>query len=436
MAKPIFPLNRRRLIAGLGAVAVCPFLPGGAAAGEPRRAVLTADADTLALRPGQPGTPVWVLKATERLRARRGDSLEITFRNNLPVPAALNWRGLDGAAAVEPFTARRPTPPGAEERLIVPLPCAGTLICDLHLLDTNETRPLRPLALVVEESASIAVDREEILLIEDFRLRPDGSAVALGGDPAGTAPVYAVSGRISPEISGRTNERLRFRIINGCQRSVVALKFENRDVRVMALDSRPAEPFFARNGALVLPPGGRADALVDIAAAQGVSPILLHDGTEPRPIAHLTVSSEPPMRPAPLAPAPPFPADGLPARLDLKNALRVDLPLGEPQSDWTLPKSFANSSRPAFRAKAGRTVVLALANRAATPTVFHLHGHHFRLLDRLDDGWKPYWLDTLAVEGGQTARIAYLAEHPGRWLMEQAATDWAAPRLLRWYSVE
>ena len=71
-----------------------------------------------------------------------------------------------------------------------------------------------------------------------------------------------------------------------------------------------------------------------------------------------------------------------------------------------------------FRVKAGRTVVLALANRADIATVFHLHGHHFRLLDRLDDGWKPFWLDTLAIEAGQTQRIAFSAEYAGRWLME------------------
>ena len=71
------------------------------------------------------------------------------------------------------------------------------------------------------------------------------------------------------------------------------------------------------------------------------------------------------------------------------------------------PAKFTASAPPAFRAKAGRTVVLALTNRAAIATVFHLHGHHFRLLDRLDDGWKPFWLDTLAIEPGQTQRIAF-----------------------------
>jgi FtsP/CotA-like multicopper oxidase with cupredoxin domain len=81
-------------------------------------------------------------------------------------------------------------------------------------------------------------------------------------------------------------------------------------------------------------------------------------------------------------------------------------------------------------------VVLAIANRGQTASVLHLHGHHFRLLDRLDDGWKPYWLDTLAVEPGQTQRIAFAAELAGRWLLETMATDWSAPRLVRWYSVE
>jgi FtsP/CotA-like multicopper oxidase with cupredoxin domain len=134
--------------------------------------------------------------------------------------------------------------------------------------------------------------------------------------------------------------------------------------------------------------------------------------------------------------APPLPSNGLPARLELKGALRIDLPLGGPQTDWVAPTKFAATALPAFRAKAGRTIVLALTNRAEIATVFHLHGHHFRLLDRLDDGWKPFWLDTLAIDPGQTQRVAFAAEFAGRWLIESVATDWAAPRLVRWYSVE
>jgi FtsP/CotA-like multicopper oxidase with cupredoxin domain len=131
-----------------------------------------------------------------------------------------------------------------------------------------------------------------------------------------------------------------------------------------------------------------------------------------------------------------LPSNGLPPQLNLKSAVRIDMTFGTPQTDWVAPAAFTTSAAPAFRAKAGRTVVLALTNRGDIPAVFHLHGHHFRLLDRLDDGWKPFWLDALAIEAGQTQRIAFSAEYAGRWLMESTATDWAAPRLVRWYSVE
>ena len=205
----------------------------------------------------------------------------------------------------------------------------------------------------------------------------------------------------------------------------------------MALDGYPAEPFLARNSAFAVPPGGRVDAFVDVTSPPGsISPILLHDGTQARLLAWLITSNAPPARDQPLPPAPPLPQNGSSSRLELKNALRFELTLGGPQAGWTAPAKFAASAPPAFRAKAGRTVVLALTNRAEMTTVFHLHGHHFRLLDRLDDGWKPFWLDSLAIDPGQIQRIAFAAEFAGRWLIESVATDWTAPRLLKWYSVE
>jgi FtsP/CotA-like multicopper oxidase with cupredoxin domain len=291
--------------------------------------------------------------------------------------------------------------------------------------------------LVVGESEPVTVDRDEVFLIEDWRLRSDSTLIAPGIDPKDTVTLYTINGLATLDIPTRTNERLRFRFINGCQRNVLAIKLEGHDVRVMALDGQPTEPFLARAGTVVLAPGTRVDAFIDAKAPPGsTTSILLHDGREARAIARLIASNEPPLRDAPLPAAPALPSNGLPAQLDLKNALRIDLRLGGPPTDWVTPADFAASAAPAFRAKAGRTVVLALTNRAGNPEIFHLHGHHFRLLDRLDDGWKPFWLDTLAIEPGQTQRVAFAAEYAGRWLMETMATDWAAPRLVRWYSVE
>jgi FtsP/CotA-like multicopper oxidase with cupredoxin domain len=433
MADQTFPLTRREFVAGLGTTILGPAI--ARAEGRPSL-LLQAKADGIALRPGMPDTPMWSLGGST-LRFKRGDALEVTLANQLPVPAVLNWRGLDGVRAADPLVAVTPLGPGASQTFAIPLRHAGTYLCDLRLNGDGQVRASSARALVVAESETVTVDRDEVFLIEDWMIRPDGTAIAPGLDPKDATPVYTVNGRMMPDIAVRSQERMRLRFINGFQRHVIAVRLEDQEVRVMALDGQPSEPFPARNGGLVLAPGARIDAFIDVAKPPGSSSaILLHNGKEARPVARLVVSKDPPIRNAPLAAAPPLPSNGLPTALDLRNAIRIDLTLGGSQSGWVAPAAFTASTRPAFTAKTGRTVVLALINRADLATVFHLHGHHFRLLDRLDDGWKPFWLDTLAVEAGQTQRIAFSAEYAGRWLMESTATDWAAPRLVQWYNVE
>jgi len=440
MAGRIFPFNRRELLTGLGAAVLGPAMPATAFAEDRPSLALRAKAHAIALRPGGPDTPIWSLgglTSDPALRFKRGDAIEVTLGNELPVPAALIWRGIDGVPTAEPLAVRKPLAPGAKETVLVPLRHAGTFLFDLRLLGDGQARPSPVRALIVGERETVSVDRDEVFLIEDWRLRADGTAIAPGIDPASTTPLYTINGSPTLDIPVRTHERLRFRFINGLQRNVIAIKLEGVDVRVMALDGQPCEPFPPRNGALVLAPGGRVDAFIDATAPAGsTSLILLHDGKQARPIARLLGSKDPPIRGTPLAAAPALPSNGLPAQLDLKNALRIDLSLGGPQTGWVAPAAFTTSAPPAFGAKAGRTVVLALTNRGDIPAVFHLHGHHFRVLDRLDDGWKPFWLDTLAIEAGQTQRVAWSAEYPGRWLIESTATDWGAPRLVRWYVVE
>lgn len=430
--------TRRTLLAGLGGSLLTPLLSAPAPAqGRPALA-LEAKAGLLVLRPGQPATPVWSLLPVPDapLRFKRGDEIEVSLDNQLPVPIVLNWHGLDGVPAGEPLLGRPPLATGAKDSFRVPLRHAGTFLLDARLLGDAQALPSTARALVVAERESVAVDRDEVLLIEDFRLGPDGAAIVPGSDAKGAMPFYTINGQTSLDLTAKPNERLRLRIINGCQRNVIAFKIDDHDLRVMAIDGQPAEPFLARNGQLVLAPGTRTDVVVDATRPAGsASNILIHDGKVPLTIGRLMTSRDA-VRDKPLPAAAPLPSNGLPAQLDLKNALRFELPLGAPSPDWIAAAAMSPGTSPAFRAKAGRTAVLALVNRGKIPAVFHLHGHHVRLLDRLDDGWKPYWLDTLLLDAGQTQRIAFAAQHPGRWLMEATPLDWAAPKLLRSYVVE
>jgi FtsP/CotA-like multicopper oxidase with cupredoxin domain len=438
-----FQLSRRALIAGLGATLLHPT-EGSAqpSVASPRSLTLRARPTTIPLRVGQPETSIWNLLADGADPApafSRGDEIAVTFRNELPVPAVLNWHGLDGNSTAEPLTMRPPVAAGGSDTFNVALKHAGTLMCDARLLGDGQPRPSAAWAMAVREAEPAQIDRDQMMLIEDWRLSAEGVAMPPGADAGTAAPVYSVNGKAAPDIALRRNERVRFRFINGCQRNVIALKIDNHEARVMAIDGQPAEPFLARNGQIVLAPGSRVDVFIDATAAPGsASSIILHDGAKPQPIARLLTTTETQLRNASLAPPPPLPSNGLPAQLDLKNALRAELSLDRSpgkQPGWIAPAGFSAAQPPAFRVKRNRTVVAALVNRATAPVTFHLHGHHFRLLDRLDDGWKPFWLDTLVIDAQQTQRIAFLADSTGRWLMETMAADWAAPRLVQTYEV-
>jgi FtsP/CotA-like multicopper oxidase with cupredoxin domain len=184
---------------------------------------------------------------------------------------------------------------------------------------------------------------------------------------------------------------------------------------VMALDGEPAEPFASRDGRIVLGPGNRADVFVDTTLApRSIAPIVFAQDRGEPPVVRM-VYGESPARNAPPGEPAPLPANPLPERMNFSRALRVTLPL-----DSSPAAAPARPLQPLFVADRGRTVVMALENRDAAGHIVHLHGHHFRLLDRLDDGWKPYWLDTTLVAEQQTVRVAFVADNPGRWLIE----DW------------
>jgi FtsP/CotA-like multicopper oxidase with cupredoxin domain len=436
--------DRRGLLTGLGAFTLSPMLLRSAAAQSSQSLALRAKVEAVNLGPGprMSSTAAWTPQDGPKWpsyvpRYARGSRLNIALQNELAVPAVLSIRGLDGAPGAEPLLAMPPLAPGARASIMVQLHQAGTYLCDLWLLDQETTQPARPLPLIVDEVESVPIDSDEVLLIEEWHVRGDGTAIAPGTDPADTKVFHTINNGFPSDQVGipiRANQRLRYRFINATQRPVIAVKLDKLDVRVMAIDGQPAEPFSARNGALVLAPGGRTDVFVDVVGPPGLAfSMLLHDGRQAITFREWVISDARAVRPAPLPPAPPLPSNGLPAELDLTTALRVDLPLAGPE--WISPVSFSPSTASAFRAKAGRVVVLALDNRGTSATIFHLHGHHFRLLDRLDDGWKPFWLDTLAIEPGQTQRIAFAAEHAGRFLIESTGTDWTAPRLLRCYEV-
>ena len=413
--------TRRGVLAGLA----------GLAAVQPFGRTLAADEPAaIAIKPAAAGT---LFEPAFPEIFRTGDRLRISFSNSLAVPVSLGVLGLDGNTTLQPLL----TPalePGMSQLVDQPLGQAGTLLFEARSVDDGPAGARAVAAFKVADPSSPQVDRDEMLLVEDARLRADGASVAPGLDSSDTRAVYTINGRPDFELPVRTNERLRLRLINGCQRNAIALQFDDHDLRVIAIDSRPAEPFLARDRRLILAPGTRMDVLIDATQPAGsTSAVQLFDGGGPKRIGQFVYAKDTPARENILPPAQPL-AD-VPIKLELASAHRAQLDLGG--SDWLAAKEFtAKQPTPLFRAKRGGTVLLTLTNRTTLPATFHLYGHHFRWLDRLDDGWKPFLPDTMLVDVGQTERIAFRADFPGDWLIENTAMNWSAPRRFHYFAVE
>jgi FtsP/CotA-like multicopper oxidase with cupredoxin domain len=370
-----WPLSRRTLLAGTGLVAAATIGPAALAASQ----AANHDFQVLRARSGQPGPA---------LRLRRGDELRVRLHNDLAEPTAIHWHGVRLVNAMDgaPGLTQTPVAPGATFDYRFTVPDAGTFWYHAPVTWAGE-RLRGPFgSLQVDEREPVTVDRDHLLLVD---ARPTAD--------------------LASDLRLRRNERLRLRLVNASGR-LLRLRLERLSAWVMAIDGQPSEPFQARDGRVALGPGNRIDLFSDATLAAGQTAALMaEDERSDRALLRLPHSEEPPLRPAPLPAPGALPSNGLPERMDFRSALRPELSIAAERT---------TRAAPLFTARRGSTVVLACRNPGDEPRVLHLHGHSFRLLDRLDDGWKPFWLDTAVVAPRQTLRIAFVADNPGKWLIE------------------
>jgi FtsP/CotA-like multicopper oxidase with cupredoxin domain len=332
-------------------------------------------------------------------------------------------------------------------------------------------------ALVVEERAAVAVDRDLVLVVNDWRLTNDG-AIAPG---FGNFHDAAMAGRLGQyitlnsqdtlDVPVKSNERLRLRLINAANARIFEFRIAQHVARVMAIDGQPCPPYLARNGLLRLAPGSRIDLFLDAALKPGaMAPILVDDlrGGELE-IGRIVYDASAPLRAAALPEPAPLPDNPLPAKLDFANALTLDVPLEgggmammmrgggmggmmgggmggagfrghglAPQERiWALASiaSSGHDGPPLFTVARGRTVVLKLPNRTAFPHAMHVHGHHFRQLEGGTQTARPYWLDTILVDPERSERIAFVADNPGKWMLHCHMIEHMAAGMAAWFEV-
>ncbi|MCP5286291.1 MAG: multicopper oxidase family protein [Burkholderiaceae bacterium] len=444
-------------LSGCQAMATRPQSTASAAVGPGSRR-LRAGAHALSAAE-QPALPVWAYEGQVPgpvLRLRRGDVLDLTLENALRDPTTVHWHGVRVPNAMDgvPHLTQPPVMPGETFRYRFALPDAGTYWYHPHWGTPEQVERGLAGALVVEDDLPPPVDRDEVWLLDDWRLDASGRIaedfyafrdVAHAGR---LGQRLTVNGAVEPTLALQAGQRLRLRLVNAANARIFALELPGLPAWLIARDGMPADAAVAWEGPLLLGPGMRADLVIDAAQA-GRFTLRDRFGRGERLLAHLQVDGKAPTGAARPAPQPaahePLPAptstdawmqplvfgggmmgmggwpEDSPAARDARRQRRL---AGSREADpvWTV-NGHAHMGRhdahpPLFSVPRGRTIRLQLANRTAWWHPIHVHGHHVKLLARNGEALPVQpWRDTVLLSPRDTAELAFVADNPGRWLI-------------------
>ncbi len=317
--------------------------------------------------------------------------------------------------------------------------------------------------MIVDEAEPIDVDRDEVLILDDWLLNPETAQLDPDFDSphdkshAGRRGNYiATNGAAVAEFPAKQNERLRLRLINAANARIFELALSGMDGWIMAYDGMPLDEPEKVSGAFLLAPGQRIDLFVDVTAAPDETAHLVRiDNGEgfsqaSFPIKEATAKNGLRDTPAPLPVNPnmdvPGVEDARQFSLNMEGGAMGSLQTatlnGENMSFrelvaedqfWAFNGTVGMTDVPLAQLSSGETARVSIKNNTAFPHAMHLHGMHFREI--LDDNKLGPLRDTLLIFGDETREIAFVADNPGKWIFHCHMLAHTASGMATWIDV-
>ncbi len=452
---PYFDKRRRRFLqASAGAIATF-SLPSLSHSNQTKPYHLIASPATTPLVTDLgPATQVWAFNQQvpgPLLRYRQGEKLSLIVENQLPQQTTVHWHGLRIPIGMDgvPFLSQIPIAPGETFHYEFELKDAGTFWYHPHVASSEQVgRGLRGV-LIVDEIEPIAVDRDIVWVLDDWRLDSQAQIVPFESNMRDASHngrignVVTVNGDISENFDVAPGERLRLRLVNVANARTFALQFQGLKPWIIALDGHPLDPIHPENDLVVLGAGQRADLILDISGSPGDTSVVMDQAFRPnfdyelkRLVRTDQVHNLREFHPGRLTDNP----VSLP---NLASAERRSLVFeggamgsmtsanmnGEEQSIrdlvnmgkvWALNGMVPDDVHfdpPMFQLKLNQSYVFDIENRTAWEHPIHLHGHVFQIISR--NGVRlqnPPVRDTVLMQPEERVEIAFVADNPGKWM--------------------
>lgn len=472
-------ITRRQMITRMGTAALACAAGGGVVGGLPRMAA-SATGDTARilkpapalapiLTPGEAPVPVWAYDGSVPgpvLRIKRDQMTSIRLENGLPQPTSIHWHGIridnamDGVAGLT----QEAVEPGGSFEYAFKAPDAGTYWYHPHFRTWEQVARGLYGALIVEEDVPPAVDHDLLFVADDWRL---GDGSNLDEESLGAMMDWSHGGRMGnwltingqsePVFTVRSGDRIRLRCINTSNARTLAFRFDGMAGHLAALDGQPLTTPVMDITEIMLAPAQRADLVLDVLAEPGARLSVWETSTRNALEAgYFQVSSDPVMRTDTAADPIVLPSNDLvEPKLD-QAPLRVDLvmeggAMGDMRSAtyegevlsirdlvqkgkvWAFNGIVDRTDNPLMQVARGRTGIINMVNRTAWPHAMHLHGFHFKVVERNGKAvtGSP-WRDTELVERNEQVAIAFVADNPGKWLFHCHMLEHTAAGMITW----
>jgi len=447
-------INRRSLLRGAAGLAAAASLRNGAQAAPANEFKLTAEPARVSLvGEAQPTTDVWCYAGQvpgPEIRLRQGEPVRIVVENRLEENTTVHWHGIRLPVAMDgvPGLTQPPIKPGESFVYEFAPPDAGTFWYHPHANSLQQLGRGLAGALIVDEREPVAVDRDIVWMLADWRLTADAQIASGFGNSmeAGMAGrignTVTLNGRISTNERVHAGERVRLRLINCALARVMSLRFDGHRPVIVSTDGQPCEPHEPEGGRILLGPAMRIDVILDMQGEPGRRYQVIDDFYDGRSywLTHLAYDEGPANRaPRPEAPLP-LPRNPLPEP-DLGKADTYELKLqggmmsGAGMMGMSHGATWAINGvsmtgdghagmAPIITLQRGRSYIVTMLNQTAWWHPMHLHGHSFRVLRR-NGAPVPHreWADTVLVPPREKVEVAFVADNPGDWMLHCHVMD-------------
>lgn len=386
------------------------------------------------------------------LRVKLGETLRVTFTNQLPQETTIHWHGVrvpNGMDGV-PHATQPPVPPGGTFVYEFTPKDAGTFWFHPHVRSSEQVERGLYGLLIVEDVAPPPYTQDVTWILDDFLLGGDRQIVPRFNTPGDLmhdgrwGNAITVNGRTDTVLKARAGERIRLRLLNASNGRIYAPDLGGLDAKIIAVDglyARAPIPL-AR---FELAPGNRID--LDVTIAGNGRTIQVTDQFSPRRtnrLAEIEIDGTiagPPAFASPARAHVPAWSTGL--QEPVTHEFRLDARRGGPFGiEWTIDDvafaghEHAAHAHPGLTLARGRWTRLRFVNVSARLHPIHLHGMFFKVLAR--DGVavdEPYFRDTVLIHPREAIDVGLVPLDVGEWMLHCHILEHAEAGMMTMLSV-